>query len=274
MKLKLWQIDAFAKHPFEGNPAAVVPLEKFLPDKQMLAIANENNLSETAFFVETAPGKYDLRWFTPKSEVDLCGHATLASAWLICNELAPGLKAVSFQTRSGELVVTRQENDELAMSLPTDPIAPFPAEAQFSIDLGVALGVAPPAELYFGRYLMAVWDEAETVRTMNGPGEIAPLLRKVASWGLIVTARGDAEGSRGYHFVSRFFAPDKGVPEDPVTGSAHCSLTPFWSKRLGLKTMRARQVSARGGDLTVIYAGARTTLIAPCAPYLTGEFII
>jgi PhzF family phenazine biosynthesis protein len=270
MKLKLWQIDAFAKRPYEGNPAAVVPLETWPSDDEMQRIAGENNLSETAFFVATAPGKYDLRWFTPKAEVDLCGHATLASGWLVFNELAPGLTTVSFRTRSGELTVTRQPNGELAMSLPTDPVAPFPAETRFAVDLGAALGVAAPSELYLGRYLMAVWDEAVTIRTMNGPGEIAPLLRKAASWGLIVTAPGDDK----YDFVSRFFAPDKGIPEDPVTGSAHCSLAPFWSKRLGLKTMKARQVSARGGDLTCINDGARTTLIAPCALYMTGEIAV
>jgi PhzF family phenazine biosynthesis protein len=270
MKLKLWQIDAFARHPFEGNPAAVVPLAQWLPDAQMQAIANENNLSETAFFVKTKHGRYDLRWFTPRAEVDLCGHATLASAWLIFEELEPELRTVSFHTRSGELIVTREEDGALAMSLPTDPIAPFPMAAQFSIGLGEALGVSPPEELYFGRYLIAVWDKADSIRAMNGPGEIAPLLKKAASWGLIVTAPGD----NGYNFVSRFFAPAKGILEDPVTGSAHCSLTPFWSKRLGLKTMKARQVSPRGGDITCIYEGARTTLIAPCALYMTGEITV
>jgi PhzF family phenazine biosynthesis protein len=270
MKLKQWQIDAFAKKPFEGNPAAVVPLQKWLDAGTMQKIAGENNLAETAFFLKTAPGKYDLRWFTPVAEVDLCGHATLASGWLVLNHLAPKLKAVTFATKSGELTVSRGRSGTLAMSLPTDPIAPFPAAPDFAAELGAALGVAPPAEMFMSRYLIALWRDAAVVRAMRGPGAIVPLLRKAASWGLIVTA---PEGGK-YDFVSRFFAPDKGVPEDPVTGSAHCSLTPFWSHRLGKKTLKARQVSPRGGDLTCINEGARTTLCAPCALAMTAEILL
>lgn len=270
VKLKLWQIDAFANHPFEGNPAAVVALSRWPNAETMQAIANENNLSETAFFVPKATGKYDLRWFTPKAEVDLCGHATLASAWLIFAVLAPALKTISFFTRSGELTVKRAGDEQLAMSLPSDPIAPFPAAPNFLTDLGAALGVAPPSDLFMSRYLMALWPDAAAIRGMAGPGAIQPLLTKVSSWGLVVTAPGDGE----YDFVSRFFAPPKGIPEDPVTGSAHAALTPFWSKRLGKKVMRARQVSPRGGDLTCIYEGMHSTLIARCVPYMTGEIDI
>jgi PhzF family phenazine biosynthesis protein len=269
MKLRLWQIDAFARKPFEGNPAAVVPLGKWLPDDTMRRIADENNLSETAFFVEIAPGKYDLRWFTPRIEADLCGHATLASAFLIFETLAPDLNVVSFRTRSGELTVKRAK-EGLAMTLPSNPIAPFPAAPDFAGDLGAALDAAPPAELYMSRYLIAVWKKAEDIRTMTGPGAIQPLLAKAASWGLIVTAPGTGDCD----FVSRVFAPAKGVPEDPVTGSAHAALTPFWAKRLGRKTLRARQVSPRGGDIACIYEGAHTTLIAPCAFYMTGEITV
>jgi PhzF family phenazine biosynthesis protein len=270
MTLKLWQIDAFATKPLEGNPAAIVPLEAFPDARLMQRIANENNLAETAFFVRTAPGQYDLRWFTPESEVDLCGHATLASAWLIFEELDPELKAIAFETRSGTLSVERGRDDRHTMSLPSDPVAPFEAPSGFAKSIGDTLGTVPPNALLRGRYVMAVWDSAVAVRGITGPGDVARLLRMVDSWGLIATAPGD----EGYDFVSRFFAPDKGVPEDPVTGSAHCALTPYWAKRLGKKTMKARQASPRGGDLVCTEEGARTILSGPCALYMKGEISV
>ncbi|MBU6299073.1 MAG: PhzF family phenazine biosynthesis protein [Alphaproteobacteria bacterium] len=270
MKLKLWQIDAFANHVLEGNPAAVVPLESWIEPRLMQKIANENNLAETAFFVKTATGRYDLRWFTPEAEVDLCGHATLASAWTVFEFLDPELKAVSFQTRSGELIVTRGRDGRHTMSLPSDMATPFDAQEEIARAVGDVLGVAPPKEIYRARYLLAVWDDAKIVRNMKGPGDVASLLRKIGMWGLIATAKGD----EGYDFVSRFFAPDKGVPEDPVTGSAHCALTPFWAKRLSKKTMKARQVSPRGGDLVCTDEGARTVISGPCALYMTGEISV
>ena len=270
MKLKLWQIDAFAGKPLEGNPAAVVPLEAWLDAGLMQKIANENNLSETAFFVKTAPGRYDLRWFTPGGEVDLCGHATLASAWLIFEQLDPALNSVSFVTRSGELIVGRGEGGLNTMSLPADPPRSFDAPARLGKEIGEALGIAPPAELLKARYLLAVWDDAAIIRGIRDCGDISRVLRGVNLWGLVVTARGDA----GYDFVSRFFAPDKGVPEDPVTGSAHCILTPFWAQRLSKKTMRARQVSPRGGDLTCTDEGPRTVISGACALYLRGEITL
>jgi len=267
MKLKLWQIDAFANRALEGNPAAVVPLDAWLDAGLMQKIANENNLAETAFFVKTAPGRYDLRWFTPVAEVDLCGHATLASAWLVFGTLDPEAKSISFQTRSGQLIVTRGRDGRHAMSMPADSVAPFEAPAGFARELGETLGVAPPKEIFKSRYLIAVWNEAKTVRAIKGPNGVARLLRTIGMWGLISTARGD----EGYDFVSRFFAPDKGVPEDPVTGSSHCALTPFWAKRLSKKTMHARQVSPRGGDLTCTDEGVRAVISGPCALYMTGE---
>jgi len=270
MKLKLWQVDAFARHALEGNPAAVVPLEAWIDAGLMQKIANENNLAETAFFVKTAPGRYDLRWFTPASEVDLCGHATLASAWTVFEFLDPELKAVSFMTRSGELIVTRGRDGQHIMSLPSDTVSPLDAPAGFAAAIGEALGVAPPTEILAGRYLLAVWDNAKLVRGIKGVGDIAPVLRKIKMWGLIATAKGD----EGYDFVSRFFAPDKGVPEDSVTGSAHCALTPFWAKRLSKKTLKARQVSPRGGDLVCTDEGARTVISGPCALYMTGEIFV
>lgn len=266
MTLRMWQVDAFAAKPFEGNPAAIVPLESWLDAAVMQKIAGENNLAETAFFVKTAAGKYDLRWFTPAAEVDLCGHATLASAWLIFETLAPELRTIDFETRSGTLTVDRGENGWNVMSLPSDPVAPY-GDAELARAIGAALGVTAPAEVYRGRYLMAVWDDPKTVRSIRDPDGVASVLRKHELWGLIVTAPGD----EGYDFVSRFFAPDEGVPEDPVTGSAHCALVPFWAKRLDKTALKARQVSPRGGDLRCTHEGARTILSGPCSLYMTAE---
>lgn len=267
MTLRIWQVDAFASKPLEGNPAAIVPLERWLDAGLMQRIAGENNVAETAFFVKTAPGAYDLRWFTPSVEVDLCGHATLASAWVIFNRIDTAQTEARFMTRSGELVVTRNNSGNV-MSLPSNIVTPYSGDVAARI--GAALGVAPPRELHSGTYLMAVWDDAATVRAIAGPGGIAPVLEALGFWGLIATAPGDA----GYDCVSRFFAPAKAVPEDPVTGSAHCALTPFWAKRLGKKTLKARQASPRGGDLFCTDDGARTIIQGDCALYLTGEIEI
>jgi len=269
MHLKLWQIDAFASKPLEGNPAAVIPLDAWIAPELMQAIARENNLAETAFIVKAGGGRYDLRWFTPEAEVDLCGHATLASAWLLFEELDRGLSEVRFQTRSGELLVSRGDTG-LTMSLPADPPKPFEAPQGFAEAIGKALGIAPPQELQRARYLLGLWDDPKVIRGIKDCGEIARVLRTQDFWGMAVTAPGD----EGYDFVSRFFAPDKGVPEDPVTGSAHCILTPFWAQRLGKKTMAARQVSPRGGDLTVTDDGARTVIVGTCALYLKGEVFV
>jgi PhzF family phenazine biosynthesis protein len=267
MQLKLWQIDAFADKPLEGNPAAIVPLESWLDDSLMQRIANENNLAETAFFVRQGEGRYRLRWFTPEAEVDLCGHATLASASLLFDELAPELKRIDFETRSGILTVERGAGGRLIISMPSDTVAPFTGPDGFATAIGKALGVPPPQEILKGRYVLAVWDDAKHVRAIKGCGDIASVLRSVDCWGLIATAKGD----EGFDFISRFFAPDKGVPEDPVTGSAHCALTPFWSERLAKKTMKARQVSPRGGNLVCTHEGARTVLAGTCALYMHGE---
>ncbi len=270
MQLKLWQVDAFAGAPLEGNPAAIVSLAAWLDDGLMQRIAGENNLAETAFLVRLAEGRYALRWFTPEAEVDLCGHATLASAWLLFEELDTKLQHVDFETRSGTLTVERDPNGRHIMSLPSDSTTPFAGPEGFAENIGRALGVAAPVEILKGRYVLGVWDDAKAVRAIKGCGDIARVLRSVSSWGLIATAKGD----EGYDFVSRFFAPDKGVPEDPVTGSAHCALTPFWSARLAKKTLTARQVSPRGGDLTCTNKGARTVLSGPCALYMRGEITV
>jgi PhzF family phenazine biosynthesis protein len=208
-----------------------------------------------------------LRWFTPETEVDLCGHATLAAAWLLFQELSPELKTVHFETRSGTLTVHRGQDGLLDMSMPADPIQPFAGPDGLKEALGKALGAPPPDELFKGRYLVAIWRNPKIVRGLKGPGEIAPVIRKLGFWGLVVSAPGDAD----YDVVSRFFAPDKGVPEDPVTGSAHCALVPFWAKRLGRSRLRARQASPRGGDLLCTDDGERVILSGTCALYLRGE---
>jgi len=266
MALKLWQVDAFAAKPLEGNPAAIVPLEAWLDDGLMQRIAGENNLSETAFLVKTAPGQYDLRWFTPASEVDLCGHATLASAWTVFNVLEPEAKTVDFSTRAGTLTVKRGPDAHLTMSLPTEVMKP--AEPTLAQSIAAALDAPAPREVFTGSNLMAVWDDPADVRALKGPGNIAAVL--APELGLIVTAPGD----EGHDFISRYFAPHHGIPEDPVTGSAHCALVPYWAKRLGKTTLKARQVSARGGDLLCTDDGARTILSGPCALYMTGEIIV
>jgi len=267
MQLKMWQVDAFSEAPFGGNPAAIVPLESWLDDALMQRIANENNLAETAFIVPRGAGRYDLRWFTPEAEVELCGHATLASAWLVFSELDPELKRIDFQTRSGTLTVERGRDGAHVMSLPSDPVMRFDAPEGFAAAVGEALGTVPPQELYRGRYVMGVWNGAAAVRSIKGAGNIGQVLRSVDAWGFIATAPGDED----FDIVSRFFAPDKGVPEDPVTGSAHCALTPFWAQRLGKKTLKARQASPRGGTLVCTDAGARTILAGPSALYMRAE---
>jgi PhzF family phenazine biosynthesis protein len=273
MKLKLWQVDAFATRSLEGNPAAIVPLESWLDTALMQAIAAENNVAETAFFVRTGPGAYDLRWFAPKLEVDLCGHATLASAWVLYRLLGETAPQLRFATRSGELVVERGANG-LTMSLPSAPSQPFEAPIGFRENLGRSLGAAP-AELHISekggagaRALLAVWDSPEAVKALALQPDLADILMQVHCGSLVATAAG---GGSPHDMVSRFFAPHYGVPEDPVTGSAHCSLTPFWAKRLNKTTLKARQASRRGGDLLCTDAGARTLITGDCALYLSGE---
>ena len=269
MNFKMWQVDAFAAKPLEGNPAAIVPLDSWIDDSLMQRIANENNLAETAFFVRTGEGTYRLRWFTPEAEVELCGHATLASAWLLFDRLVPELKTIDFKTRSGTLTVNRGRDGQHVMSMPSDFVTAFEAPG-LAKEIADALGSPLPSSILKGRYAVAVFDAASVVRGLDGPGEIQRVLRSLGLWGLIATAPGD----QGYDFVSRFFAPEKGVPEDPVTGSAHCALTPYWAKRLAKKTLKARQVSPRGGDLTCTDDGARTVLSGPCALYMTAEIFV
>jgi PhzF family phenazine biosynthesis protein len=274
MKLKMWQVDAFASKPLEGNPAAIVPLDAWLADDLMQRIAAENNVAETAFFVKTGAGAYDLRWFAPSREVDLCGHATLASTWVLFNLIDTGLDKVSFMTRSGELVVTRGNGGNV-MSLPSASSEPFAPPPGFAEALGKSFGGSTPKELFISakggagaKALIAVWESPDQIKALEPQADLQDVAMQVGAGSVLATAPG---GGAPYDMVSRFFAPYYGVPEDPVTGSAHCALTPFWAKRLGKKTLKARQASPRGGDLLCTDDGARTIIQGECALYLTGE---
>ncbi|MCX6623107.1 MAG: PhzF family phenazine biosynthesis protein [Acidobacteria bacterium] len=253
--IPLYQVDAFTSRLFGGNPAAVCPLEEWLDDATLQAIASENNLAETAFFVERN-GRYHLRWLTPEVEVDLCGHATLASAFVILNYLRPGLDEVVFDTQSGELVVRRQ-GDLLAMDFPARP--PVPVASNEDLLRGLKL---EPKEVLAARDYCIVYESEEQVRSL------APdmaLLAQLDRFAVIVTAPGtDCD------FVSRFFAPAQGIAEDPVTGSAHCTLIPYWSRRLGRTELHARQVSRRGGELFCRDRGDRVTIAGHAVLYLKG----
>ncbi len=259
MQLRMFQIDAFTDVVFGGNPAAVCPLDSWLADATLQAIARENNLSETAFFVP-ADGAYDLRWFTPVAEVDLCGHATLASAYVVFHHLRPEAGAVAFETKSGRLEVTRCD-DRLTMDFPALAASPVTPTS----DLAAGLGAEPAAVFADMDYLALFEHEAEVLAIEPDLTALDRLDRR----GVIVTAPGESED-----FVSRFFCPHHGIPEDPVTGSAHCMLAPFWAARLGKATLRARQVSARGGVLQCSTGGGRVRLAGHAAQYLEGVITV
>ena len=259
MNLEIFQIDAFTDKVFAGNPAAVCPLTEWLADDQMQKIALENNLAETAFFVPQGDA-YALRWFTPAAEVDLCGHATLATAYLLFNRLAPEKSQVNFDTRSGRLSVTR-EGDQLAMDFPAMPPQRMDAPPPFASALG-----GSPREFWTQDDFLVVYETETEIRSLKP--EMAGLM-DIGGRGVIVTAPGtDCD------FVSRFFAPAIGIPEDPVTVSAHCILVPYWSERLGKADLVARQVSARGGQLFCRNRGDRVHISGRSALYMVGEIFI
>ena len=256
MRIPLYQIDAFTGHVFGGNPAAVCPLTAWPSDQLLQAIAEENNLAETAFFVPEGDS-LRLRWFTPQVEVDLCGHATLAAGFAIMQLLEPGRREVLFQSRSGPLTV-RRAGDELELDFPV-----VPSRRGEIPDLLVrGLGVAP-VEMHYGMDLMAVLEDEGQVKALHPDFQ---LLSQLETRGIIVTAPG-----REVDFVSRFFAPRVGIAEDPVTGSAHCMLAPYWAERLGKREMRARQLSRRGGEISCRLEGERVLLGGRAVLYLSGE---
>lgn len=265
MRLPIYQVDAFAAEVFRGNPAAVCPLEAWLPDATMQAIAAENNLAETAFFVQTSPAQYHLRWFTPEVEVDLCGHATLAAAAVLFEKLGHAGPSVTFDTRSGSLVVSR-DADAYTLDFPSRRARPLPLDRQVAVALG-----GEPAELWLARDCMAVYTTEAEVRDLSP--DMAKL-KALGVFGFIATAPADPAQSPGADFVSRFFAPGAGVAEDPVTGSAHCTLVPYWAERLAKTTLEARQVSKRGGALRCVIDGDRVRMTGRAVCYLEGTITL
>jgi PhzF family phenazine biosynthesis protein len=255
MELPIYQVDAFTSDVFKGNPAAVCPLTEWLPDETLQAIAAENNLAETAYLVRTAD-RFHLRWFTPACEVDLCGHATLASAFVLFEYLNQPGETIYFDTKSGELTVTRH-GELLTLDFPSRP----PVKIQPDPRLIAAMG-GNPIEVLAARDAMLVYSSEAEVLALK-PDMFT--LTKLDYFAFIATAPGIKSD-----FVSRFFAPAKGVPEDPVTGSAHTTLIPYWAEKLGKTELFARQVSPRSGDLFCQLAGDRVKIAGYAAPYLRG----
>lgn len=260
MNLPLYWIDAFTNQIFSGNPAGVVPLERWPDDALMQRMAFEHGLAETAFFVKTGEDRFHLRWFTPGAEVDLCGHATLATAFAVFTQLGSVGDVLTFDSRSGPLQVTRLGDGRLELDFPSRPAVPMTPPAA----LVQGLGATP---LYYAQAQanLAVFNTAAEIRALR-PNFAA--LATLEQYGTIATAPGDGEDC---DFVSRFFAPRVGIPEDPVTGSAHCVLTPYWAARLGKNRLHARQLSARGGELWCELSGDRVRIAGHAVLYLRGE---
>jgi PhzF family phenazine biosynthesis protein len=262
MKQPIYQIDAFTDHIFGGNPAAVCILEQWLPDVLMQRIAEENNLAETAFAVQK-DAHYELRWFTPEIEVDLCGHATLATAHTLFEHYGYSDNTIRFiSPRSGELTVIRQKDGTISMDFPSDEII----EIEPITTLNEAIGLTPVKSFKGKTDYMLIYKNETDIE------QISPnfhLLDQLDCRGVIVTAPG-----REVDVVSRFFAPLCGIPEDPVTGSAHTTLTPYWSKELGKEQLTAKQLSNRGGNLTCEYLGKRVKISGKAVTYMIGEIII
>ena len=261
MSLPIYQVDAFTSQLFGGNPAAVILMTTFPDDGLLRRIAAENNVPETAFLVPDN-GHYRLRWFTPTVEVPLCGHATLASAAVVMGRLERGRTTVTFDSASGPLTVKRL-GERYVMNFPVRVPRPIPRPE----GLAAALGIEPVETLDDGFNYIAVLHEMAAVRSL------APDLAAIARLdrpGVVVTAQGDER----WDCVSRYFAPAKGIPEDPVTGGAHCGLAPYWSARLGKRELRAFQASPRGGELTCRLVGDRVELEGACVFYLEGRIAV
>ena len=258
-KIKIFQVDAFAHTLFSGNPAAVCPLESWLDDDIMQSIAQENNLSETAFFI-IKNNKYYIRWFTPKVEMDLAGHPTLAAAYIIFKELSPKKKYVEFVTPSGDILSVSLKKNILSMEMPSY----FPKPRNFK-NISNALR-SDPVKFLYGIYGMAVFRSQKEIIKLS-PNFDA--LKKISYDGIIATAPGN-----DCDFVSRFFAPKLGIEEDPVTGSAHCQLIPYWSKILAKKNMFAKQLSPRGGELYCTNLEDRVIIGGKCIIYMKGDLIL
>jgi PhzF family phenazine biosynthesis protein len=260
MNLPIYQVDAFASKIFSGNPAAVVPLEKWIDDSTMQNIAAENNLAETAFFVKEKDA-YHIRWMTPTVEVPLCGHATLASAYVIFNFIEKDATKIKFLSKSGELFVER-EREMLSLNFPSNK----PHETEIPKEIFECFEKEPVEILSNGFFLFVVFDSEDFIKKYQPKID---LLKKIHSHAVIITAKGDS-----VDFVSRMFAPNSGIDEDPVTGSAHTVLTPYWSEKLGKKKLIAHQTSQRGGELLCEDLGSRIKISGKTVLYLTGSIYL
>jgi len=261
MKLTIYQVDAFAEKIFRGNPAAVVPLEDWLEDKLMQKIAMENNLSETAFFVKTDAG-YHIRWFTPEFEIDLCGHATLASAYIIKNFVEPHLAEINFTTQKVGVLKATTKDGAYTLDFPSR----MPQSCETPAQLFKSLGISTAVEVLKSRDYFVVLPNEEAIK--NAEPDFT-LIKELDSVGVIVTAKGQTAD-----VVSRCFYPGAGIPEDPVTGSAHCNIVPYWADKLGKTKLFCKQLSQRGGDLHCELEGDRVLMSGKCTLYLEGEINI
>lgn len=261
MTTPIYQADAFTSQLFGGNPAAICPLKEWLPDEMMQKIAVENNLAETAFFVKTEGG-YCLRWFTPEYEIDLCGHATLASAHILFTELGYSEESINFETIKAGTLTVKRDGEKYTMDFPSRP--PIPIEAPNG--LVEALGPKQPKAILRSRDYFLEYESEDDIAEM-APDFFA--LSKMDTVGVIVTAPG-----KNVDFVSRFFAPGAGIPEDPVTGSAHCNLIPYWAKQLGKDKLHALQISSRKGELWCELNGERVLMSGKAVTYLRGEIFL
>ena len=262
MQVRLFQVDAFAGQVFQGNPAAVCPLHSWLDDSRLQAIAEENNLSETAFLVRNVKG-FDLRWFTPRCEVGLCGHATLAAAFVVFNELNWEARSLVFESRSGTLEVKR-DGDLFAMDFPALKMVPCDAPS------ALLSGLSSPPQAVFrvdaDQNYFAIYASEAEVKAIR-PN--LPQLEQLHPYGVAVSARGD-----NCDCVSRYFAPGYGIPEDPVTGSIHCALVPYWAERMNKKNLHARQISNRGGELFCEVRDNRVRICGRAVKYLEGSIFL
>lgn len=258
----IYQVDAFTNKTFGGNPAAVVPLKTWLSDELMLKIAEENNLSETAFFIQTDNG-FHIRWFTPTEEVNLCGHATLATSWVIYNALGYNTDHITFDSLSGPLIVQKLD-DKFTLDFPTWDSKPNDEDKDI---LTQALG-KEPTEIYKGKKVVALFDDENFIRNVR-PN--IPLLGTIKCEGVVISA---LSSDPQYDFVTRYFGPQLGINEDPVTGSAHCILTPIWAKKLNQTKFKACQVSARGGDLDLEIKDNRLLIGGEAKLYMKGKIYV
>lgn len=262
MEIDIYQIDAFTNQLFGGNPAAVVPLKDWLPDTVLLKIAQENNLAETAFFIPKENGKFHLRWFTPEIEMDLCGHATLASAFVLFEALNHPQPEIIFESQSGDLLV-KKEGDFLMLNFPSRP--PILSKLPETIQRGLNI---QPQEVWKARDYLLVYENESAIKSIVPNIEIMNQIN-IDPGGIIVTAKGNQAD-----FVSRFFTPQASIFEDPVTGSAHCTLIPFWAERLGKNSLHALQLSERQGELFCTLQADRVYIKGKAVMYLKGKIYV